>query len=51
MGKFYSDTLEAGIKLLYFQADETRFPEGVALLEKAVAADEPPEFDTLIFNI
>ncbi len=44
MGKFYSDTLEAGLKLLYFQADETRFPEGVALLEKAVAADEPDAF-------
>jgi len=44
MGMFYSDTLEAAIKLLYFQADESRFLEGVSLLEKAVANGEPDAF-------
>jgi len=44
MGRFYSDTLEAALGLLYFQADESRFPEGVALLEKAVANGEPDAF-------
>jgi len=44
MGKFYSDTLEAALKLLYFQADESLFPKGVALLEQAVADDEPDAF-------
>ncbi len=44
MGRFYSDTLEAALKLLYFQADESRFPEGVALLEQAVANREPDAY-------
>jgi len=44
MGRFYSDTLDAALKLLYFQADESRFPEGVALLEKAVASHEPDAY-------
>lgn len=44
MGKFYSDTLEEALKLLYFQADESRFPEGVALLEQAVANGEADAF-------
>ncbi len=44
MGKFYSDTLEKALKLLYFQADESLFPEGVALLEQAVSAEEPDAY-------
>ncbi len=44
MGRFYSDTLDAALKLLYFQADESRFPEGVALLEKAVENHEPDAY-------
>ena len=38
MGKFYSDTLEDAIKLIYFQSNPARYPEGVKLLEKAVEA-------------
>lgn len=44
MGNYYSDTLNEGIRLLYFQADPTRFPEGVHLLEQAVASEEPHAF-------
>lgn len=44
MGRFYSDTLEKALELLYFQADESRFPEGVALLERAVGDEEPDAF-------
>lgn len=40
MGKFYSDTLEEAIKLIYFQSNPARYPEGVKLLEKAVADGE-----------
>lgn len=44
MGKFYSDTLETALRLLYFQADESLFPKGVTLLEQAVASGEPDAF-------
>lgn len=44
MGRFYSDTLERALGLLYFQADESRYPEGVALLEQAVNAGEPDAY-------
>ncbi len=37
MENYYSDTLREGLRLLYFQADEARFREGVELLEQAVA--------------
>ncbi len=36
MSKYYSETLDQALKLLYFQADSGKFPEGVRLLEKAV---------------
>lgn len=41
MGEFYSDVLERGIRLIYFQADRSLFPEGVKLISKAVEAGEP----------
>lgn len=44
MEHFYSDTLCKGLRLLYFQADPSRFAEGVQLLEKAVADEEPHAF-------
>lgn len=44
MGRFYSDTLEKGIRLLYFQADPARFPQGVKLVEQAVQAGEPDAY-------
>lgn len=44
MGRFYSDTLEQALQLLYFQPDASRFPEGVKLLEQAVEAEEPDAF-------
>lgn len=44
MGKFYSDTLEKGIRLLYFQADPQKFPEGVRYVEQAVQAGEPDAY-------
>ncbi len=44
MERYYSDTLCQGLRLLYFQADPARFAEGVQLLEKAVAAEEPHAF-------
>lgn len=36
MSKYYSETLDQALKLLYFQADPGKFPEGVRLLEQAV---------------
>ena len=44
MGKFYSDTLEDAIKLIYFQSNPARYPEGVKLLEKAVEEGEPDAY-------
>lgn len=44
MENYYSDTLREGLRLLYFQADPSRFPEGVRLLEEAVANEEPHAF-------
>lgn len=44
MGRFYSDTLEKGIRLLYFQADPSQYPRGIKLLEQAVQAEEPDAF-------
>lgn len=41
MGKFYSDTLDEALRILYFQADESRWPRGVELLQTAVDAGEP----------
>ncbi len=44
MEQYYSDTLCKALRLLYFQADSSQFPEGVQLLEQAVAAEEPDAF-------
>lgn len=44
MGRFYSDELEEGIRLLYFQTDERKYPEGIRLIEKAVENNEPDAF-------
>lgn len=44
MGRFYSDELEEGIRLLYFQGDTGKYPEGVRLIEKAVENNEPDAF-------
>lgn len=44
MERYYSDTLCKGLRLLYFQADPAKFAEGVELLEKAVANEEPHAF-------
>lgn len=44
MEHYYSDTLCKALRLLYFQADPAKFPEGVQLLEKAVEAEEPHAF-------
>lgn len=44
MGRFYSDELEEGIRLLYFQGDAGKYPEGVRLIEKAVENNEPDAF-------
>lgn len=44
MGKFYSDELEQGILLLYFQPDTSKYAEGVKLIEQAVAKDEPDAY-------
>lgn len=44
MKNYYSDTLQEGLRLLYFQADESKFPEGVQLLGQAVANGEPDAF-------
>ncbi len=47
MGKFYSDELERGIQLLYCQLDSSKYKEAVALLEKAVANNEPDAYYVL----
>ena len=44
MERYYSNTLCRGLKLLYFQADPSKFAEGVQLLEKATADEEPHAF-------
>ncbi|MBD5395265.1 MAG: sel1 repeat family protein [Lachnospiraceae bacterium] len=44
MERYYSETLCKGIRLLYFQADPSKFPEGIRLLEKAVENEEAHAF-------
>lgn len=44
MNRYYSDTLCKGLHLLYFQADPSKFAEGVRLLQKAVEAEEAHAF-------
>ena len=44
MGNFYSDELERGIMLLYFQPDASKYPEGVELIKKAAEKEEPDAF-------
>lgn len=44
MSSFYSHRLEEGIRLLYFQTDESKYPEGVRLLEQAVENGEPDAY-------
>lgn len=44
MERYYSDILCQGLRLIYFQADPSKFAEGVQLLEKAVALEEPHAF-------
>lgn len=44
MKQYYSATLREGIRLLYFQAEAARFPEGVRFLERAVEDEEPHAF-------
>lgn len=44
MGRFYSDELEEGIRLLYFQTDKSKYPEGIRLIEKAAENNEPDAF-------
>lgn len=44
MGKYYSDTLEEAVRLLYFQPDDKKYPEAISLLEKAVEEGEPDAF-------
>lgn len=44
MGRFYSDELEQGILLLYFQTDTSKYAEGVKLIEQAAAKDEPDAY-------
>lgn len=44
MGKFYSDTLEQGLLLLYFQPDKAKYPKGLELIQKAADAGEPDAF-------
>ncbi len=48
MERYYSDILCQGLRLIYFQADPSGFAEGVQLLEKAVALDEPHAFYFLV---
>mgnify|MGYP001046983514 CR=1 FL=1 len=40
MGRFYSNDLERGIQLLYFQADHSKYSEGVSLIRRATEAGE-----------
>lgn len=44
MGKFYSDELEKGIKLLYFQNDTSKYAEGVRLIQQACENQEPDAY-------
>lgn len=44
MRKYYSDELEKGIELLYFQTDSSRYAEGVRLIERACQNKEPDAF-------
>lgn len=44
MGKYYSDELEKGIELLYFQTDSSKYAEGVRLMERACENKEPDAF-------
>ena len=42
--KFYSNELEEGIRLLYFQTDSSKYPEGVKLIQRACDKNEPDAF-------
>lgn len=44
MGKYYSDELEKGIELLYFQSDPSKYAEGVKLVQKACDNQEPDAY-------
>lgn len=44
MGRYYSDELEKGVMLLYFQRDPEKYAEGVSLIEQAVEKEEPDAF-------
>lgn len=44
MGKFYSDDLEKGIHLLYFQDDTSKYEEAVRLIQRACDKQEPDAF-------
>ena len=44
MERYYSDTLCKGLRLLYFQADSAKFPEGIRFLKQAVENEEPHAF-------
>lgn len=44
MGRFYSDELEEGVRLIYFQSDRTKYPEGVRLIEEAMEKGEPDAY-------
>ncbi len=44
MDRYYSDTLQKALRLLYFQADPKKFPEGVVLLQQAVDSGEPDAY-------
>lgn len=47
MGFFYSNELEKGINLLYYQNDKSKYSEAVSLVEKAAANDEPDAYYVL----
>lgn len=44
MGKYYSDELEKGIELLYFQNDTSKYAEGVKLIQQACDNQEPDAY-------
>lgn len=47
MQNFYSEQLNEGIRLLYFQTDASLYPKAMPLLEQAAAANEPDAFYVL----
>lgn len=44
MGKFYSDELEKGIELLYFQHDTSKYEEAIKLIQQACDNQEPDAY-------